>query len=346
MIHMVAFKVQQNSLMIHFQNQHNATLRGTELKPKLDRYLKRKYPNLNFTDKNSLDYKVVIVPEKEINIIEMNYNIPPYFGIMGESSSKYQSLNNGLINISFKSFDKDIIDSIKKQFNNFLFKTNFGTRQTKGFGSFSLAETDPHYKKPEDYLTYFESDVGSIFNDIDLFYKTIRGGLNLKNPAFYFKSMMYFYADQKGFKWEKKRIKEEFFGADSEHRESKLFKDLLGLSCSESWSKQKAVITKENKEIERYTSPILFKPVLHKEKVHIYIFSEDIPKKMLNAQFQIKNKRDSFSITTPQEFNITEYLKFAINHDLNKNCETQNSEKFKSIKRIYEELKANWKGDK
>ena len=75
----LTFKLKQHTPLIHFQHdQHGATLRATELKPKLDRFLLEKLGNGNYEqgieiakkkgwlvakgEHPALDYKVRIFP--------------------------------------------------------------------------------------------------------------------------------------------------------------------------------------------------------------------------------------------------------------------------------------------
>ena len=62
---------------------------------------------------------------------------------MGDGKDKFfVTAENNKVDIEILSFDKKILDAINKYFAEFLMKTNFGTRQSKGFGSFYLDTTD------------------------------------------------------------------------------------------------------------------------------------------------------------------------------------------------------------
>ncbi len=107
----------------------------------------------------------------------------------------------------------------------FFLTTNFGSRQSKGFGSFYVDEEDEDwYVEPSTMYSFNINAVGqrlddefkNLFNSIDLFYKTLRGGVNLKdwngNSIFYFKSLAFMYAkDQLNALWDKRAVKEEFY---------------------------------------------------------------------------------------------------------------------------------------
>lgn len=88
----------------------------------------------------------------------------------------------------------------------FFLRTNFGTRNSKGFGSFYIAEEDPLYVSPTQLTTYtFSVNAQSmpykdicrgnefeiLFKVIETFYKSLRSGINeidrQGNTMFYFK---------------------------------------------------------------------------------------------------------------------------------------------------------------
>jgi len=348
----VEFKVKQHTSIIHFQpDQQGATLRATELKPKLDKFLIAKNHQLPKTEKNSLDYKVNIILTKKVKPSEIGDKYPLYFGNRDDDNTKKFSYTDGLIDIIFTSFDTNILKSIANGFSDFLMKTNFGTRQSKGFGSFSVDEKDVNYKKVKGCITYFSvesCDEIDVFKDISLFYSTIRGGLNYsyKKPEFYFKSMMYFYAKSKGFQWDKKSIKESLISPSEIDKtvERRQLKELLGLSISEEWKNQRVTITRKSKDIDRFKSPITFKPIKDKNGFKVYIYADDIPKEYLDKEFTIKGNKKSFKLKTPEEFDAKEYLKFCVNHDLKKNVENnRDSSDYKKIEKIYKDLKENWR---
>ncbi len=114
------FKLIQHTPIIHFQSyQDGATLRATELKPKLDKFLLSKNSKLPKSDKDSLNYKVKIT-SKDNKVTDI----------------KFVTSNN--LKINFFSFNSEILKAIKENFSSFLAINNFGARQKKGYGSFSI----------------------------------------------------------------------------------------------------------------------------------------------------------------------------------------------------------------
>ena len=372
-------KLKQHTPMIHFQHdQEGATLRATEVKPKLDRFIIKKVfsddfdvvkefligydskkPNAQKEKFNkgyyALDYKMRI----ESDSID-RYTIPDryslYFGNMGDNNQRKEfTFCKGLTSIVIYSFHIELRDLIEKHVYEFFLLNNFGSRQSKGFGSFYIDKESSAslYKAPlktgiMDYR-FKVSVSGDIFNQwrilfehIELFYKILRSGINICNrngeSVFYMKSMMFKYAKKEGFQWDKKSIKEKYYPhilkeqkeehddediADVLHFEQKngkkyLFKDLLGLSSTENWrAPYNKMITKESvtKEIERFKSPIIFKPIrIEGKNVYNVLFKgTEIPKKFLNKDFKIKDgKREDLKLTTYPEFDINDFLDYSI----------------------------------
>jgi len=106
---------------------------------------------------------------------------------------------------------------------NFFMNHNFGTRQSKGFGSFYINEKDKLYISPKSEYqfdisivgSYYDDDFEVLFSAIELFYSTLRAGINLKigkNTKFYFKSLLFLYCSKVlNAHWDKRKVKEEFY---------------------------------------------------------------------------------------------------------------------------------------
>jgi len=284
-MHKLEITLKQHTPIIHFQHdQDGATLRASEVKPKLDRFILTKLGNGDYaqgieTARNrgwligkgehpALNYKMRISPGvdiEDLQIYEMNvpekkrikktnqYEIkrkyskkyrrqipsltsyPLFFGNM---DIDYEMDNTEIKRLAFASYvymdliflrrnERTPLSDIftKESICEFLLKTNFGSRQSKGFGSFYVDEEDKDwYVEPSTMYSFNINAVGrrlddefkNLFNSIDLFYKTLRGGINLKdwngNTIFYFKSLAFIYAkDQLNALWDKRAVKEEFY---------------------------------------------------------------------------------------------------------------------------------------
>ncbi|HCC69057.1 MAG TPA: hypothetical protein DEP99_04130 [Nitrospiraceae bacterium] len=409
-------KLKQHTPIIHFQwNQKGTTLRATELKPKLDRFLKEKNDNRiekYFGEKGNLPYKIKIITQSRRCSIEEIEKIredsegrilkdrdgnprktvfPAFFGNVGidvEKEKRFVFCEG--IELRFTSFYSDVIETIKQSIAEFFFKTNFGMRQSKGVGSFYLDTSDLLYKAPSVYKDCYEFTLDTresnfyqkykkLFGDIDLFYRTLRSGINLKdrngNTLFYFKSLMFLYAKQQNWTWDKKAIKSKFIDPSvlnkqkGMHNNSDLLtfsgsnqylvRDLLGVATSQAYMSERFELQHdEQNEIQRFKSPITFKPVeTANGQFKIYLITSPLTPDIFNKEFTIykvieeivngkKRKKQDGSVTlkTPPEvnqFDIDKYLQFALSIDIDKHVDSKfhEHEYFRVIKRIYSGLK-------
>ncbi|HAQ38287.1 MAG TPA: hypothetical protein DCQ58_07230, partial [Saprospirales bacterium] len=231
------FTLKQHTPIIHFQhNQKGATLRATEVKPKLDRFIIEKMnvdgktiPKGWFIGEHeALDYKINITGNADnYEKIENDHtNSPMYFGNMGnENPPKHLKFSEILEGTTFsKHFD--LCKEISKHIADFFFLNNFGSRQSKGYGSFSIEKYTMNAEEwifPEvDTTKYLNIEFAKIaesdlkkkyilpFRKIDWFYRSLRSGINYK--GLYFKSALFMYLYyQKKTQWDKKTIKAQYF---------------------------------------------------------------------------------------------------------------------------------------
>lgn len=331
----LSFILRQHTPMIHFQHrQVGATVRPSELKSKLDRFIIGKLTDCYAADDKTrlkafkeheragwlkrkgkaehpaLDYQVKATVLEELDgvgpyeLIPQRY--PGFFANMGRGNDKYFCFHK-FVAVEFSSRQQELAGYIRKHFPAFLMHTNFGTRQSKGFGSYYLAQAHEQFLADAPRFA-FEVDtsrqreemdkVKELFRIIDLFYRSLRSGINnSKMDGFYFKSMLWWYLKQQGLQWDKKTIKQEFYAGrengekqnrqnardkdtplfydkgekqliknpSGEEEESHLlWRDLLGLSSEQSWyAYGKDTIKKDHLkgEVKRFKSPIFFKPL-------------------------------------------------------------------------------------
>ena len=153
----LVLELEAQSPMIHFQSEElGATLRASEVKPKLDKFLikkmetsDKKYDTMLINGQEmALNYKMRIQVKGEICKIEINdgnfrnkqkkYDI--FYGNMGVSNpkdKKYGIISSPIITII--CFNKELRTWIENSIEEFFLVTNFGTMQGKGFGSFAPA---------------------------------------------------------------------------------------------------------------------------------------------------------------------------------------------------------------
>jgi hypothetical protein len=391
-------KLKQHTPIIHFQHyQKGATLRASELKPKLDKFLIAKFKSqvidyekwlIGNGKHPALNYKVKIFPipaplisyiEKPIiknekfeqregsdgSISTKTKPYPLFFGNLGKNYEKDKTIKKFLfyeepISIKIISLDYGLLNEIQKNLSEFFALENFGSRQDKGFGSFYIDKNDKNYKDLDINLFDYNFQISvsgnnydkfkELFYKLELFYKALRSGINLKDRTgdtkLYFKSLLFFYAKHNQIQWEKKTIKENFFKSYLESQlkkypyadvlnyksnNKKLIKDLFGLSTNEDWIFYRNSITKveakkdekgkwvkkEEKEdqIERFKSPIFFKIIENGVNGNYNVFiklCDDIP--IRGKWFIIEEKNGkSFPLQIPEDFSIKDFFKFIIN---------------------------------
>lgn len=230
------FTLKQHTPLIHFQHyQDGATLRATEVKPKLDKFILKVSgsiirPEMILKSENSraLDYKLkfkYVATEG----FKLDRNFGGFFGAMGADNlknPKYLNIATHEISAEIICFNQSLKDIIKENLNHFFAIHNFGTRQSKGFGSFILTRIDdqPQIFPNELFLYSFRLDYNTKIFDfnsqrilsesIDYFYRTLRSGINLtgrNGESYYFKSTLFCYLNSKSIQWDKKTIKANYF---------------------------------------------------------------------------------------------------------------------------------------
>lgn len=396
------FTLKQHTPLIHFQHkQANATLRATELKPKLDKFLIEKCPNdvEQFIRKTSdgkhsyLDYKVSVLASKGVgyyvsldegvpNTTYRGYsklNVSSFFGNTGlktDNDARCAVLTKEDVLVSIICLNPKLKDVIRAKFESFLSVTNFGMRQNKGFGSFyiqgkSIADLKKKYK----YFTIKSSNYETVLNDINLFYRCLRSGINQKDKdgdVYYFKSLMFMYAKSKNFTWDKRTLRESFYLDNRSYNQVKLnrvdsdgtvhwesakptkylFRDLLGLSSEQNWLSYSDILTKEDKNkddedngiIQRFKSPITFKPIKEGACFVVFIILEEVPSEYLSSYFIVKSRNNtskSVELQLYDKFSLEDFLTFCIKIDIDSHIQVSskrtNSE-IDTIKAIFSEL--------
>lgn len=301
----LTFNLVQHTPILHFQPfLESSTLRATELKPKLDKFLAYNLIG-QWIDKNELrfnklvecgfskwlksegrlgqpafDYNIKILSSKNSNIDPDSNRDKPYSGYFGnmwnstdvseKNRIKEFLINPNPIELTIFTHHDGLRHTIENCITEFFFLHNFGTRQSKGFGSFYLSSTMVSNRLNGQVLFPYYYDLqGSfdeLFKSIDLLYRSLRSGINSKNrqgTVLYFKSLMWAYAKSKEAQWDKKTIKNAIYGAveqiggvqhteynrnienDEEgahwpigfesNQSEYLWRDLLGLSSLEQW---------------------------------------------------------------------------------------------------------------
>lgn len=168
------FTLKQHTPIIHFQHdQEGATLRASEVKPKLDRFIIEKLTGqigekafdlfktnpiwknwlVGKGDHAALDYKLILMPQgvniqssiiyknRKNNKYESHY--PLLLANMGGSYKKedlrdliqFEEIKGRIV-----TFNSELIPIITNSISSFYAIENFGNRSSKGFGSFTISD--------------------------------------------------------------------------------------------------------------------------------------------------------------------------------------------------------------
>lgn len=197
------FTLKQHTPLIHFQSeQKGATLRASEVKPRLDRFIFEKLGRGSYDDgvfiarkKNwlikkaehhSLDYKMRIAEniEEKKEIKNNHSNSPMYFGNMGKETPKKHFKIIDETNVTIFSFNEALLNEIKKHLCEFFFYNNFGSRNGKGYGSYEVIAIDGKECSRDIIGHKFSfkietSDWEEALFQVGLFYKSLRSGINI-----------------------------------------------------------------------------------------------------------------------------------------------------------------------
>jgi hypothetical protein len=342
----VEFTLKQHTPLIHFQaDQSGATLRATELKPKFDRFLKEYVLGGSF---DRLNYKVKIIGSNYEKYTYKTYVNPKKAGKYDRVGAYFGNLKaikfQQNIRIEFFSFNADVIEKIREYFADFISITNFGARQNKGFGSFSVVKIDDkeitfdekrllrYY--PKIYKTNSADPLKKILED----YQYLKSGTN--RP--YKKSLLFEYMCKNNVRWEKRMIK-EYLKKDfpsifenlkyekepikcknEQNFEYQYIRGLLGITEQIEFLKRdarnfrdkiKIQIKSKDKSIERFKSPITYKVINN----NIYVLAvNEIPVKGKEFIFKVRGERGKLykPIKIPQDFDIFKFLDFALANKL------------------------------
>lgn len=269
-MHKLKVTLKQHTPLIHFQHdQEGATLRASEVKPRLDRFIletlgkieciynkalkivqKKDSDIKNIThyeaglrclgddnlkwlkeNTNSIDYKLkiseanhfqtyLLAPflkkskKDELVKEKINFISPaPCFG----DEDHYGIVVEDSIELTFYSYNSEILNCIENNISHFFVYNNFGFRQSKGFGCFSVEKIN---NKPVDksntvaeilnrsnkcvFQKTAKNDMAAKLAIIANDYQLLKSG---KNHNGYQKSKLFDYMINRNLRWEKRRIK-------------------------------------------------------------------------------------------------------------------------------------------
>lgn len=242
----IEYKLKQETPMIHFQwDEVGACLRASEVKPKLDKFIiedmggKEKIkndiakngPQSEYFDifvhtpkdingeyqieKWALNYKLKINHKGKIET-QNSGDLGPYFAGNMQGGIKKSLFCKGDIEFTIICFIEKIQSVINEpdKIESFFLLNNFGTRQNRGLGCFSLSNYDSNkhsnlFKDKNvykiDYSNVSGADYNMILHDGNLLYQFLKSGMNFGKT--YVKSFLTYYCSENKIVGEKAVLK-------------------------------------------------------------------------------------------------------------------------------------------
>ena len=151
-------RLKQHTPIIHFQwDQKGATLRATEFKPKLDRYIKKKYYGNDQNIRLKYQVRIKYLSPLTINGTQKNlHKDSMFFGNLNQPEHKKKfEIYGSELELRFNThFDTKLKTQIEETLPICLALENFGTRNNKGNGCFfykdktinELKEKSPNFR--------------------------------------------------------------------------------------------------------------------------------------------------------------------------------------------------------
>lgn len=366
------FELKQQTPMLHFQyKESGACLRATEVKPKFDRFFiqyvkmteKQRKSWLQIGSNGEISTKLKMrflasgdpelshdkddnYPENEKKKPEINQL---YFGNLTSKKEKYKKYKETIFYKNKKEnkikgtiicFQSDLLTIVKEFIPIFFLFQNFGTRQNKGFGSFTVTGKDEikniirtvQKYKPTAYVLNYNKICNAPdkrMEDIRLIYNLMKSGIN--NTSYckknsdtnklekfpkdgsenqYYKGGIMRYYQEKGIDNDKKFIKTTFFpsGKTVTLQSPYFVRAVLGLPQSYEFNDNERTgeITISHKEIKRYASPIYFKII----DQWTFLYLKEMPTKLKDQTFYFKNKEGLEQKLIIPDFNIHDFMEW------------------------------------
>ncbi len=232
-------RLKQHTPIIHFQHdQPGATLRATEVKPKLDRFIFQllgkevaEMKGEKLSNAGLLETGAAKAKENEWLIgtkenFALNYKLrivakgKPKKGritIIPPDKKKTLYFHDSCVELNVTSFSSDLINKIEENIDCFFALHNFGMRQNKGWGSFlpefmSEKKIEELLKKSGKSVYKYNGKLNGCtgynffkgYKEIMRKWTLLKSGINYEG---YQKSYLFKYMSSKGIRWEKRAIK-------------------------------------------------------------------------------------------------------------------------------------------
>lgn len=374
------YKLVQHTPLIHFQHSEpHACLRATEVKPKLDRFLiEQLEEDDRFGDgrwkkwfvgdgsQQSFDYMMRIRPNSErvdrTQSIARAEHRPPnasfheihknYFGNMASGNNIQDTIRETFkeslfykdgLTLTIRCFIPELLTLIDEHIRGFFMLHNFGTRQRKGFGSFTVdISTQPNAPKgfdlvgkycPNAYYCKLDNDVNAdaLLDAVWVISAFLRSGFN-RGEGNYVRGFVfrYFQREKNPLANDKAFVKQQVLhnvyneATRGEHLHPygnnvryRYVRGLLGTNENSRFCRAPRGETREDRTVhniyihsaegvERFPSPLLFKPI----GKFVFILPQKMPDEIFGSEFYIlkKNQEEEYDskATSDQKLN---YLK-------------------------------------
>lgn len=206
--YVMEFTLRQDSPMIHFQgNTPGATLRASEVKPKLDRFLTKWCKRKGIEerkewktdqDHNAYAYKMRIYAGGTKRSVPGK--LPSYFGDLDQQRTNLWYTDD--VRLEILCFNEELRKVIREAIESFFVLHNFGTRQNRGIGGFTLKQTTPQKAEEilvdwHDTITVYKMNFNRGTNAVEIlksgnmFYQILKSGIN--HGGTYIKSYLTIY---------------------------------------------------------------------------------------------------------------------------------------------------------
>lgn len=384
------FKLEQHTPIIHFQAKDaGATLRASEVKPKLDKFVlmqigkrfvkktasttekdfiekgieyfqnkdaeaRRVYEEEKKKGNKDAKLELCLIPGQEgaLNYklsfklssdAKLQYFLPrvkdkgrieegvtnlsntPYFANEAKIKEPTKGpvclanhLEEGCVKGIVLIHNKDMKADIEKYLEAFFLLHNFGARQTKGFGSYSLClngekRIDSSPQKVVEIMKSYGveyclkhncSNISDTFNTIRSFHNKLKTGDKKK------RSLIREYFRKKEIEWEKpierKLLSLRIEKDTHEDFPQKYVRALLGLHSLFDFTHSNQQVIVSNEDIERFASPIVYKPI----GSTIFLILKEIDEDIFGKKFIFSYGKEKKDVYTPSKdtFSLKELI--------------------------------------
>lgn len=322
--------------MIHFQSkQTGATLRASEVKPKLDRFIlaqlmkdkkctvKQLKNDMNYKglfidceseNNDALDYKMQITDSEFVQEVDLMSNNNKY-QLLYANNRRWGVFSNPTVTII--CFKKELKELIEKYVEMFFVLTNFGYMQNKGFGSFapkkwlaSQSDNDGlvkcvagYYKDVNEKGCYYMMHIPRNKDNRNEFCRKVSNaikefytGMKSGSSGGY----IYDYMWNEQYKNEKDMIRHMKQNKNNiKTKKYRYVRSLLGISSIMGNARI------SSREIARAESPIQFNVIGE----YIFIRAKEIDETFYKKKFTFNINKKDYELATPDNIDMQDFLK-------------------------------------